>query len=98
MPYYLKTNSEKKLLDLKTEFMICIHIINKIIDDNHNYCLLDTIYNHINKYAKDNNIYIYYNNKYRNLNTLIKKKYKSIYNFIKTVPIYHIDNNIIYKK
>tara|TARA_B100001094_G_C18150367_1_gene783337 strand:+ start:1190 stop:1492 length:303 start_codon:yes stop_codon:yes gene_type:complete len=98
MTYYLKTNNQNKELDIKTQFMISVHIINKILENNNNKCTLDIIYKNINKYAKLNNIYIYYNDKYRNLNTIIKKKYKSVYNFLISIHIYKIENNIIYKR
>lgn len=98
MKYYIKTNESLKELDSKMGIMISIHIINKIIKDHNNYCLLETIYNNINKYAKKEKIFLYKNDKYRNLNTYIKKNNKSILNFIKKFNIYSIENNVVFIK
>lgn len=98
MDYYLKTNNGNILLDDKNGIMISIFIINKILKDNRNYCLLENIYKKINLYAKKNNIFLYKNNKYRNLNTYIKSKYKNIKTFLLQFNnIYKIENDFLIK-
>tara|TARA_B100001093_G_scaffold518584_1_gene603961 strand:+ start:1267 stop:1569 length:303 start_codon:yes stop_codon:yes gene_type:complete len=96
MNFFLKTNDENKYIDDKLGVVISVHIINKILEDNGNYCLLETIYNNINKYAKKEKIILYKNDKYRNLNTYIKSKYKSVYIFLEKInKIYKIENDFL---
>ena len=52
MKFYLKTDTENKLLDDKSGSKITIFIINKILEDNNNYIVLDNLYKNINKYSK----------------------------------------------
>ena len=95
---YIKSNQNIIPINDNMILLLSIKIINIIIDDNNNYCLLNKIYYNINKYSKLQNIYLYNNNKKRrNLNFFIKKKYKNVFNFLKSLDCYKIENDIIYK-